>query len=418
MKILFFLILFYFNNLGTILNANQFDFKIGKEEKELIEIFETVCKKLLNNLKIEKVKNWELQNITNNSIFITNPKTLQDLFIKIVKRGVNTKAYRFTFNNDKEAKFFITSSSDCKVNMARIIQRNKLNQIKALVELSNDFQNIKKIEFINPKVPYIYPLPLGLKVGLIDTGINYTLPEITSKISRISPTKINGYDFVENDNLPYDIDFVGSPFFPRYHGTSVASIIIKEAPEAVIVPYKFSRKNPCTFADIIKKLTDSNIKIALLAMGSNNINDWQCFLKEAKKSQDVLFIVTAGNNNLNIDNNKIYPASFDLENMIVVSSSTLFGDLAKGSNFGIESVDFLVNGEQLEVVDHRGVRSITSGSSYAAPRVAAMAARYFAKNPDSKILEFKLMLIKRAIKKSNNFVKYGWIPDPLDNYLF
>ena len=153
-------------------------------------------------------------------------------------------------------------------------------------------------------------------------------------------------------------------------------------------------------------------------MGSNNINDWQCFFKEAKKSHDILFIVTAGNNNLDIDNNQIYPASFDLENMIVVSSSTLFGDLAKGSNFGIESVDFLVNGEQLEVVDHRGVRSITSGSSYAAPRVAAMAARYFAKNPDSNILEFKSILIKRAIKKSNRLVKYGWIPDPLDNYLF
>ncbi len=335
MKILFFLIILYFNNLGTILNANQFDFKIQKEEKELIEIFETVCTKLLNNLKIDKVKNWELQNITNNSIFLSNSKTLQDLLIKIVKRGVNTKAYRFTFNNVEGAKFFITSNSDCKVNMARIIQRNRLNQIIALVEIYNDFQNIKKVELINPKVPYIYPLPLGLKVGLIDTGINYTLPEISKKISRLSPTKIDGYDFVENDNLPYDIDFVGSPFFPRYHGTSVASIIIKEAPEAVIVPYKFSRKNPCTFGDIVKKLKESKIKIALLAMGSNNINDWQCFLKEAKKSQDILFIVTAGNNNLNIDKNKIYPASFDLENMIVVSSSTLFGDLAKGSNFGI-----------------------------------------------------------------------------------
>ena len=96
---------------------------------------------------------------------------------------------------------------------------------------------IKKIEFINPKVPYIYPLPLGVKVGLIDTGINYTLPEITSKISRVSPTKINGYDFVENDNLPYDIDFVSSPFFPRYHGTSVASIIIKEAPKGLHTLY-------------------------------------------------------------------------------------------------------------------------------------------------------------------------------------
>ena len=61
--------------------------------------------------------------------------------------------------------------------------------------------------------------------------------------------------------------------------------------------------------------------------------------------------------------------------MFVISSSTLFGNLAKGSNFGSKSVDFLVNGEQLEVFDHRGVRSITSGSSYAAaPRIAAMSS--------------------------------------------
>ncbi|MFL2802122.1 MAG: S8 family serine peptidase [Paracoccaceae bacterium] len=418
MKKLFVFILLIKLNLAANLNANQFGFEIDKEERGLIEIFEIVCNKLLNNIKIDKLKNWELQKIKNNNIFLINSKTSQDLSIKIIKRGINNKAYRFTFKNIKGAKIFITSNSDCKVNMARIIQRNKLNQIIALVELSNNLKHIKKVELINPKVPYIYPLPLGVKIALIDTGINYTLPEITNKISRISPTEINGYDFVENDNLPYDIDFVRSPFFPRYHGTSVASVIIKEAPDASIVPYKFSRKNYCSFGEIIKKLRETTIKIALLAMGSKNKKDWQCFFKEAKKSKDILFIVTAGNNNLNIDNDKIYPASFDLENMIVVSSSTLFGDLAKGSNFGIKSVDFLVNGEQLEVIDHRGVRSLTSGSSYAAPRVAAMAARYFAINPDSNILEFKSMMIKRAIKNSNKLVKYGWIPDPLDNYLF
>ena len=47
MKILIFLILLYLNNLLTFLNADQFDFKIKKEEKELIVIFETVCDKLL-----------------------------------------------------------------------------------------------------------------------------------------------------------------------------------------------------------------------------------------------------------------------------------------------------------------------------------------------------------------------------------
>ena len=104
--------------------------------------------------------------------------------------------------------------------------------------------------------------------------------------------------------------------------------------------------------------------------------------------------------------------------MVVVSSSTLFGNLAKGSNYGVKSVDFLVNGEQLEVIDHRGVRSIASGSSYAAPRIAAMAVRFFSKNPNANIIDFKRILVKRAIRTQDKMVKYGWIPDPLDNYLF
>ena len=56
MKILIFLMLLYLNNLVTFLNANQFDFKIEKEEKELIEIFETVCNKLLKYNSIKKNK--------------------------------------------------------------------------------------------------------------------------------------------------------------------------------------------------------------------------------------------------------------------------------------------------------------------------------------------------------------------------
>ena len=60
---------------------------------------------------------------------------------------------------------------------------------------------------------------------------------------------------------PMILILLALPFFPRYHGTSVASIIIKEAPEAVIVPFKFSRKNPCTFGDIVKKLKIAKLKL-------------------------------------------------------------------------------------------------------------------------------------------------------------
>ena len=77
----------------------------------------------------------------------------------------------------------------------------------------------------------------------------------------------------------------------------------------------------------------------------------------------------------------------------------------------------MLPGEQIPVIDHRGVRTKASGSSYAVPRLTAMAARYLSLNPHASISEIKKVLISRTISTSDKFVKYGWIPDPTDNYL-
>ena len=69
------------------------------------------------------------------------------------------------------------------------------------------------------------------------------------------------------------------------------------------------------------------------------------------------------------------------------------------------------------VIDHRGVKTKASGSSFAVPRLVSLAARYITKHNNAKVVDIKNMLIKRAVSKSE-WVKYGWIPDPLDNYLF
>ena len=81
-----------------------------------------------------------------------------------------------------------------------------------------------------------------------------------------------------------------------------------------------------------------------------------------------------------------------------------------------ESVDFLIPAEQLEVIDHRGVRSSTGGTSYAVPRLLSMAARYLKNHPNADTKDIISALIKRAIPKGIENVKYGWIPDPTDNY--
>ena len=151
-------------------------------------------------------------------------------------------------------------------------------------------------------------------------------------------------------------------------------------------------------------------------MGSKKLEDWQCFISTLKKYEHLLVFVSAGNDGKNIDKEPIYPASLKLPNIIVVSSSDNRGRLGRGSNYGKESVDFLIPAEQLEVIDHRGVRSSTGGTSYAVPRLLSMAARYIKNHPNADTKDIISALIKRAIPKGIENVKYGWIPDPTDNY--
>jgi len=119
----------------------------------------------------------------------------------------------------------------------------------------------------------------------------------------------------------------------------------------------------------------------------------------------------------NLDEKPIYLASLKLNNIISVTSSDQTGRLGRGSNYGINSIDFMVPAERLEVIDHRGVRAYTGGTSYAVPKLVALISRYINKHNNVSKNEIINFLKKRAIQKGKKITKYGWIPDPLDNYL-
>ena len=53
----------------------------------------------------------------------------------------------------------------------------------------------------------------------------------------------------------------------------------------------------------------------------------------------------------------------------------------------------LIPGEQIPIIDHRGVRTKASGSSFAVPRVVAMAVRYLSNNPNASVGDIKCILI-------------------------
>ena len=331
-------------------------------------------------------------------------------------RGEKINGIRFTFYNENEEPLLLVNvDKKCNIMVSRLIQRDITGKIFSIDNLSSDFSEVKSSEYFNPPLKKQKPFK-GIKVAIVDTGVNYNLDFIADKISRIDESNLTGYDFEDDDSLPYDIDTGRSVFFPMHHGTSVSSIILREAPMSELVVYRFPRSEMCKFENLIEHISVNKIKIVNLSMGSVNKDDWQCFYRAAKSNKNILFFVSAGNDGKNIDFDKIYPASFDLENIIVITSSDISGNLAQGSNFGSVSVDFLIPGEQIPVMDHRGVKTNASGSSFAVPRVVAMAIRILSNNTNANILDIKSKLISRAIR-SNEKVKYGWIPDPLDNYL-
>ena len=331
-------------------------------------------------------------------------------------RGEKINGIRFTFYNENEEPLLLVNvDKKCNIMVSRLIQRDMTGKIFSIDNLSSDLSKVKSSEYFNPPLEKQKPTK-GIKVAIVDTGVNYNLDFIADKISRIDESNLTGYDFEDDDSLPYDIDTGRSVFFPMHHGTSVSSIILREAPMSELVVYRFPRSEMCKFENLIEHISVNKIKIVNLSMGSVNKDDWQCFYKAAKSNKNILFFVSAGNDGKNIDFEKIYPASFDLENIIVITSSDISGNLAQGSNFGSVSVDFLIPGEQIPVIDHRGVKTNASGSSFAVPRVVAMAIRILSNNTNANILDIKSKLISRAIR-SNEKVKYGWIPDPLDNYL-
>ena len=384
-----------------------------KFHKETINDY---CDSLYNKKdNIFSSDHWKVEEVDNiKEYFHLSSKIKIKIFPFI--RGEKINGIRFTFYNENEEPLLLVNvDKKCNIMVSRLIQRDINGKIFSIDNLSSDLSKVKSSEYFNPTLEKQKPFK-GIKVAIVDTGVNYNLDFIADKISRIDESNLTGYDFEDDDSLPYDIDTGRSVFFPMHHGTSVSSIILREAPMSELVVYRFPRSEMCKFENLIEHISVNKIKIVNLSMGSVNKDDWQCFYKAAKSNKNILFFVSAGNDGKNIDFEKIYPASFDLENIIVVTSSDISGNLAQGSNFGSVSVDFLIPGEQIPVIDHRGVKTNASGSSFAVPRAVAMAIRILSNNTNANILDIKSKLISRAIR-SNEKVKYGWIPDPLDNYL-
>ena len=157
--------------------------------------------------------------------------------------------------------------------------------------------------FLENSGPYVgadYPIKhgsdgSGIKIAVIDTGVNFAHPDFV-KLGK-NPDLMKGYDFVDLDNFPQDVNG---------HGTQVAGIISANgqlqgiAPEAEIFAYRVSEDGESVPSRLIVKAIEQamldDVDIINISLGVNMTqNEIEKIVNKAINS-GIIVVAAAGNN--------------------------------------------------------------------------------------------------------------------------
>ena len=198
-----------------------------------------------------------------------------------------------------------------------------------------------------------------VKIAVLDTGIDYNHPDLVGNI-----WSGRGFNFVtcakfdldgncETPGVPND-----DPMDDNGHGTHVAGIIgatgdnnlgvagvmWKVSMMAIKVLNADGEGSWGDFADGIQFAVNNGARVMNASLGGSDFEQSVFDAVSAANSAGVLLVAAAGNEGSNNDLTPVYPASFDLPNIISVAATDQNDDLVAFSNFGPNSVDIAAPG--------------------------------------------------------------------------
>jgi hypothetical protein len=199
---------------------------------------------------------------------------------------------------------------------------------------------------------------------------------------------VNGWNFVDNSGTMYDDDG---------HGTHVSGIILNvdqnihvPAGDLVtagikIMPLKFlNGSGSGSTSDAIEAIYYAVQNGATVLNNSWGGTSYSAALHEAvtySYDNGVSFIAAAGNAGSNNDSVPMYPASYDVPNVIAVAATYDNFELTGFSNYGKKSVDLGAWGYFINSTVPGGAFGDSSGTSMSAPFVAGTAVQMVAQAP-------------------------------------
>lgn len=263
----------------------------------------------------------------------------------------------------------------------------------------------------------------NIVVGVIDTGIDCEHEDLAANMW-VNPGEIagngidddgngyiddiNGWDFANDDNDPYD---------DHFHGTHCAGILGAVGNNATgvvgvcwsvkLVALKFLRgvDGKGLTSDAIDAVYYATAIGADLTSNSWGGGGYTISLLNAIRdaaAHNMLFVAAAGNDGRNLDSNPYYPACYDSSNVITVASVSYWNKMATDSNFGGRTVDLAAPGASiLSTMPMRfgeeDKYASKSGTSMATPHVSGACALYKAEHPDASLMEIKNAIMNSVV---------------------
>ncbi len=245
----------------------------------------------------------------------------------------------------------------------------------------------------------------NVRIGFIDTGVNYRLPQLSPNID-INTAEIpsNGLDDDQNGYIDdvFGVDTqegTSDPMDFHGHGTFVAGMVggivnglVKQS--SLVLAKALDEHGTGSIeatAKAIDYVVSRGSQIVVVTAGGGTQTQLACDAMEKAKSKNVLFIVVSGNEGKDLDkeNQLIFPYTCANDNKLVVAASKKDDTLAPYANFGVRSVHLVSPGESISSFDHLGRPKTWSGSSWSAAIVAGVAGLALSVNPTLTIEELK-----------------------------
>lgn len=269
----------------------------------------------------------------------------------------------------------------------------------------------------------------NIKVGVIDSGVDYNHPDLAGNIwtnPREIPGNgidddgnglvddVHGWDFANDDNDPMD-DF--------FHGTHCAGSIGAVSDNGYgiagvcwnvsIIPIKFLGVDGFGYySDAVDALYYAAKVGADLTSNSWGGTGYSQALKDAidQTQRGKLLIAAAMNNSSNNDISPYFPASYNSNNIISVAATDPSDNLASFSNYGASSVDLGAPGQWIwstmplsttAAMSQYGLHTnfdYLSGTSMATPHVAGVCALLMANNDALSAAQIKQIVLNSTDK--------------------